>query len=110
MEQVAKLNANPGPDHVLRIFWYLKFTGPMGIVNRYSLSNVGNQLVLFLSANDQGFLVIPCYLDIPTLILHVILIRVDLHLVLYLGRQVLRYLGRVVHRLLLFDQVQRQSI
>ena len=50
--QVAKFNANPGPDHwkaVLRIFRYLKFTGPMGIVYRYSVSSVDNQLVMFRS-------------------------------------------------------------
>ena len=55
--QVAKFNANPGPDHwkaVLRIFRYLKFTGPMGIVYRYSVSHVDNQLVMFRSANDLG--------------------------------------------------------
>ena len=52
--QVAKFNANPGPDHwkaVLRIFRYLKFTGPMGIVYRYSDSMVDNQLVMFRSSN-----------------------------------------------------------
>ena len=57
--QVAKFNANPGPDQwktVLRIFRYLKFTGPMGTVYRYSMSNVDNQLVMvmFRSANDLG--------------------------------------------------------
>ena len=55
--QVAKFNANPGPVHwnaVLRIFRYLKFTGPMGIVYKYSMSNVDNQLVMFRSANDLG--------------------------------------------------------
>ena len=34
-----------------RIFRYLKFTAPMGIVYKYSLSNVDNQLVLFRSPN-----------------------------------------------------------
>ena len=55
--QVAKFNSNPGPDHwkaVLRIFRYLKFTGPMGIVYKYSVTNVDNQLVMFRSANDLG--------------------------------------------------------
>ena len=37
---------------MLKIFQYLKFTGPMGIVYRYSVSNVDNQLVIFRSAND----------------------------------------------------------
>ena len=43
MCQAAKFNANPGPDHwmaVSRITRYLKFTAPMGIVYKYSLSNV----------------------------------------------------------------------
>ena len=62
--QVAKFNANPGPVHwraVLRIFRYLKFTGPMGIVYKYSASNVDNQLVMFRSANDLGGLGNPIF-------------------------------------------------
>ena len=54
--QVAKFNANPGPDHwkaVLRIFRYLKFTGPMGLVYKYSDSSVDNQLVMFRSSNTS---------------------------------------------------------
>ena len=54
---MAKFNANPDPDHwkaALRIFRYFKFTGLMGIVYRYSMSTVENQLVMFRSANDLG--------------------------------------------------------
>ena len=55
--QVAKFNATPGPTHwnaVLRIFRYLKYTGPMGIVYRYSSTNMDQNLVFFKSHNDEG--------------------------------------------------------
>ena len=84
--QVAKFNANPGPVHwtaVLRIFRYLKFTGPMGIVYKYSVSNIDNQLVMFRAANDVGVLVILSRLDIQMRTLQGILTLVVLLLVLF---------------------------
>ena len=55
--QVAKFNANPGLVHwnaVLKIFRYLKYTGPMGIIYRSSVDCVNTQVVMFKSENDLG--------------------------------------------------------
>ena len=55
--QVAKFNAHPGLIHwnaVLKIFRYLKYTGPMGITYRSLVDCVDTQMVMFKSANDLG--------------------------------------------------------
>ena len=55
--QVAKFNAHPGLIHwnaVLKIFRYLKYTGPMGITYRSLVDCVDTQMVMFKSSNDLG--------------------------------------------------------
>jgi len=55
--QVAKFNANPGLVHwnaVLKIFRYLKHTGSMGIIYKYSADSHDRTLTVFQSHNDIG--------------------------------------------------------
>ena len=79
---------------ILLSFVFPKLIGPMVIAYRYSLSNVDIQLVMFRCANNLGFLVMQCSLEIRMGITLVTLIRVDLHLVLFLCWQVLRSLAQ----------------
>ena len=54
---VAGFNANPFPvnwEAVLKIYRYLKCTGPLEILYKNSPLNVDNQLVMFRSADDVG--------------------------------------------------------
>ena len=62
--QVAKFNPCPGPVHwnaVSRIFRYLNFTAPMGILYKYSISNLDSQLLCFdLRMNLGGLVILFC--------------------------------------------------